>query len=79
MVSLYALHRHPDFWTEPEKFDPERFLNEKGDKHPYAWIPFSAGPRAWFVPLVPLILPPLSTPYLPVISLSTSCVRYSDF
>lgn len=41
VISPYALHRHPAFWREPEKFDPSRFLTGT----PEAYIPFGAGPR----------------------------------
>ena len=45
-LSPYFLHRRADFWPEPERFDPERFLPERvAERHPYAYIPFSAGPR----------------------------------
>jgi cytochrome P450 len=45
-VPVYLLHRHPDFWTDPERFDPDRFLagSEPRDRH--AYLPFSEGPRA---------------------------------
>jgi len=47
LVSPYVIHRDPDFWEEPETFDPDRFLPEHGaDRPEFAFIPFSAGPHA---------------------------------
>lgn len=46
ILSPYLTHRHPDFWTEPEKFDPDRWTPEReAARHPYAYHPFAAGAR----------------------------------
>ena len=43
---IYSMHRHPDFWENPNDFDPERFSSENKKKHvPFSYIPFGGGPR----------------------------------
>ncbi|KAM7305825.1 cytochrome P450 4V2 [Ixodes scapularis] len=41
---IFALHRHPRVYENPNDFIPERFL-EKKERHPYAYVPFSGGSR----------------------------------
>ncbi|NVB36353.1 cytochrome P450 [Pseudenhygromyxa sp. WMMC2535] len=46
MPSFWLLHRDPALWPDPERFDPERFAPEAvKDRHRWAWLPFSGGPR----------------------------------
>jgi cytochrome P450 len=45
-VVPWVIHRHPGFWDEPGRFDPERFTPEREKaRHHYAWLPFGGGPR----------------------------------
>jgi cytochrome P450 len=45
-ISPYMLHRHPAFWSEPERFLPERFAGaDAEERHRFAYIPFAVGPR----------------------------------
>ena len=45
MISSYVTHRRPDFWPNPDGFDPERFAPEHAQtRHRYAHYPFGGGP-----------------------------------
>jgi cytochrome P450 len=46
VICPYVTHRHPDFWENPEGFDPERFSPERSaGRHRTAYLPFAVGPR----------------------------------
>ncbi|XP_029659405.1 cytochrome P450 4C1-like [Formica exsecta] len=45
-LNIYGVHKDPNFWPNPEIFDPDRFLPERvQNHHPYSYLPFSAGPK----------------------------------
>lgn len=43
LLSVHGIHKHPQFWSNPHAFLPERFLNS--DMHKFAYIPFGYGKR----------------------------------
>lgn len=45
MISPWVLHRHRRLWSNPDMFDPTRFLDGTQPAHRFAYLPFGAGPR----------------------------------
>lgn len=46
-IPVFAIHRDPKYYPDPEKFDPERFSAEnKGQINLSTYLPFGSGPRA---------------------------------
>jgi cytochrome P450 len=43
-ISPYVIQRRPDLWTDPDRFDPDRFAMPAAAER-LAFLPFSAGPR----------------------------------
>jgi cytochrome P450 len=45
-ISPYVMHRLPEYWDTPERFDPQRFNPQQADERPrFTYLPFGAGPR----------------------------------
>ena len=43
---IHVLHRNAEYWTNPDKFDPERFNPHNEQSYPaFAYFPFGEGPR----------------------------------
>ena len=46
IIPIYAIHRHRAYWSEPDRFDPDRFSPSNGAKRSrFQFMPFGAGPR----------------------------------
>jgi cytochrome P450 len=44
-VNIYAMHRDPRFWSQPDAFLPERWVEDQPLRHRYQYLPFGGGPR----------------------------------
>ncbi|XP_058823811.1 cytochrome P450 4C1-like [Topomyia yanbarensis] len=46
LVAIYMIHRNPEVFPDPDRYDPERFSEDAESKRgPYDYIPFSVGAR----------------------------------
>lgn len=46
MLNMFAVHRRPELWENPEGFDPRRFDPQRRSGQRFAYFPFSDGPRS---------------------------------
>ncbi|NUO47924.1 MAG: cytochrome P450, partial [Polyangiaceae bacterium] len=44
-ISPWAMHRKPEYFPDPEKFNPRRFLEPDTSRPKLAYLPFGGGPR----------------------------------
>ncbi|KAM4714028.1 cytochrome P450 17A2 [Anableps anableps] len=46
LVNMWSIHHDPRLWDKPDLFNPDRFLDENGQRiTPSCFLPFGAGPR----------------------------------
>jgi len=45
-IPVYGIHHDPQYYPDPQRFDPERFTQENiKERHQFTYLPFGAGPR----------------------------------
>uniref|UniRef100_A0A7N6BRH2 Steroid 21-hydroxylase n=1 Tax=Anabas testudineus TaxID=64144 RepID=A0A7N6BRH2_ANATE len=46
LVNMWSIHHNPQHWDKPDLFNPDRFLDDQGQRAtPTCFLPFGAGPR----------------------------------
>lgn len=45
LMSQWVVHRHPALWSDPERFDPERFAASADPPARFSYFPYGAGQR----------------------------------
>ncbi len=66
-ISPFLIHRDPQHWSNPDVFDPERFLDPVVAKDAgYAFIPFGGGPRR---------CPGMNLAYMEVLTVLLACLQ----
>lgn len=45
LISFYEIHRSPEFWEDPEIFNPDRMHSDHKKEYSDWYFPFGAGPR----------------------------------
>ena len=46
VIPMYAIHHDPQYYPDPNNFDPDRFLEENVKSRPgNTYMPFGEGPR----------------------------------
>jgi cytochrome P450 len=45
LIAPWVLHRHRKLWTNPDSFDPTRFLDAATPPPRFTYLPFGVGPR----------------------------------